>query len=113
MKPTTKLQSLLALIAIVEHGSFSEAALELGTSQSSVSYAIAELERELGGKWRERGRFGAAVRPVGERVAAHARHLERTLAAIGQEAAIDRGEFLGDLHVSTFRSVAAHVLAPL
>src|SRR5690606_309746 len=50
---------------------------------------------------------------VGERVAAHARHLERTLAAIGQEAALDRGDLRGDLHVSTFRSVAAHVLAPV
>lgn len=107
------LQGLRALIAIVEHGSFSEAALELGTSQSSVSYAIAELEGELGVRLLDRGRFGAAATPVGERVAAHARHLERTLAAIGQEAALDLGELRGDLHVSTFRSVAAHVLAPV
>src|SRR5690606_10635893 len=107
-----KLQGLRALLAIVEHGSFSEAALELGTSQSTVSYAIAELEQELGVKLLDRGRFGAAPTAVGERIADHARGVERTLSAIGQEAALSRGELRGELRVSTFRSLAANVLAP-
>ncbi len=107
-----KLQGLRALLAIVKHGSFSEAALELGTSQSTVSYAIAELEEELGVKLLDRGRFGAVATPVGERVAAHARAVEGSLAAINQEASLDRGDLRGELRVSTFRSLAAHVLAP-
>lgn len=107
-----KLQGLRALLAIVEHGSFSEAALELGTSQSTVSYAIAELEQELGVKLLDRGRFGAVATPVGERVAAHARAVEGSLAAIGQEASLDRGDLHGELRVSSFRSLAVHVLAP-
>ncbi|HLV11163.1 MAG TPA: LysR family transcriptional regulator [Trueperaceae bacterium] len=107
-----RLQGLRALLAIVEHGSFSEAALELGMSQSSVSYAIAELEQELGVRLLDRGRFGAVATPVGERIAVHARSVERSLAAIGQEATLDRGELRGEVRVSTFRSLAAHVLAP-
>ncbi len=107
-----KLQGLRTLLAILEHGSFSEAALELGTSQSTVSYAIAELEEELGVKLLDRGRFGAVATPVGERVATHARVVEGSLAAIGQEASLDRGDLHGELRVSTFRSLAAHVLAP-
>lgn len=107
-----KLQGLRALLAIVEHGSFSEAALELGTSQSTVSYAIAELEEELGVKLLARGRFGAVTTPVGDRVVTHARAVERSLAAIGQEASLDRGDLTGELRVSAFRSLASHVLAP-
>lgn len=107
-----KLQGLRALLAIVEHGTFSEAALELGTSQSTVSYAIAELEEELGVKLLDRGRFGAVATHVGGRVAAHARAVEGSLAAISQEASLDRGDLHGELRVSAFRSLAAHVLAP-
>ncbi len=108
-----KLQGLRALLAIVEHGSFSEAALELGLSQSTVSYAIAELEEELGVRLLERGRFGAVPTPVGARVAVHAREAEAALAAMRQEAASHRGELRGELRVSTIRSLAVHVLAPV
>lgn len=108
-----KLQSLRALLAIIEHGSFSEAALELGLSQSTVSYAIAELEEELGVRLLERGRFGAAPTPIGERIADHARQVEAGLAAIAQEAATHREELRGELRVSAIRSLAVHVLAPV
>jgi DNA-binding transcriptional LysR family regulator len=108
-----KLQGLRALVAIVDHGSFSEAALELGVSQSTVSHAIAELEEELGVRLLERGRFGAVPTPVGERVAAHARDVEAALAAIGQEASSHREELRGELRVSAIRSLAVHVLAPV
>src|SRR5690606_35184065 len=77
------------------------------------SAAMAELEDELGVRLLDRGRFGAVATPVGERVAAHARSVEATLAAIGQEAALSRGDLRGELRVSTFRSLATHVLAPI
>jgi len=108
-----KLQGLRALLAIVEHGSFSEAALELGVSQSTVSHAIAELEEELGVRLLERGRFGAVPTPVGERVADHARAVEAAVAAMFQEAAFHREELRGELCVSAIRSLAVHVLAPV
>lgn len=108
-----RLQGLRALLAIVEHGSFSEAALELGVSQSTVSHAIAELEEELGVRLLERGRFGAAPTPVGQRVAHHARLVESALAAIAQEATTQREELRGELRVSAIRSLAVHVLAPV
>ena len=41
------IQQLRALIAVVDRGSFTSAAHELGVSQSAVSHAIAGLEREL------------------------------------------------------------------
>ena len=108
-----RLQSLKALVAIAEHGSFSNAALELGLSQSSVSHAIAELEDELGVKLLERGRHGATTTAVGERVVAHARRIERGADAILQEASCEHGELQGTVRVASFRSLAKHVLAPV
>ncbi len=106
-----RLQSLRALLAIAEHGSFSSAALELDVAQSSVSHAIAELEEELGVRLLERSRNGAVPTEVGERVVAHARGIERSLAAIEQEAQVETGELSGVVRVAAFRSLANHVLA--
>jgi DNA-binding transcriptional LysR family regulator len=105
-----KLQHLRALVAIVDEGSFSEAALCLGTSQSTVSNAIAELEEELGVRLLDRGRFGATPTEVGSRVVAHARRLEGVVSAIVQEALLEKGDLRGTLRVSAFRSAATHVL---
>ena len=95
---------------VLETGSFSAAALELGSAQSAVSYAVAELERELGVRLLERGRFGARPTAVGERVAVHARQLLGLEAAIRQEAGVTRGVLQGTLKIATFRSVASHIL---
>jgi len=43
-----KFSQLRALVAVAEAGNFSEAALNLNLSQSTVSHAIATLETELG-----------------------------------------------------------------
>jgi DNA-binding transcriptional LysR family regulator len=54
-----QLHPLRALVAIADTGSFTSAAQRLGVSQSSLSHAIADLEKELGILLFERGRQGA------------------------------------------------------
>jgi DNA-binding transcriptional LysR family regulator len=44
----TTLRTLECLVALVEHGSVSEAAAALHMSQPAVSHQIAALEKELG-----------------------------------------------------------------
>lgn len=63
-----KFSQLHMLIAVADCGSFSEAALQLQTSQSAVSYAIATLEETLGVVLFSRGRYGANLTPVGEQI---------------------------------------------
>lgn len=104
---------LRALLAIAERGSFSEAALDLGLSQSTVSHAIAELERALSGTLLTRGRHGAKLTPLGERVAAHARTVLGALEAMRQEAELERGTLSGVLRVATLRSAGTHLLPPI
>lgn len=104
------LWQLKTLLAVVETGSFSAAALELDSAQSAVSYAVAELERDLGVRLLERGRFGARPTAVGGRVAAHARAMLGLSEAVRQEAALERGAVQGRVRVATFRSMASQVL---
>ncbi|GAB4215479.1 MAG: LysR family transcriptional regulator [Synechococcales cyanobacterium] len=105
-----KLSQLRALLAVAEHGNFSEAALMLSLSQSAISHAIASLEEELGVMLFQRGRQGAVLTPVGQRVVAQAQAVMQSLQQLVAEANLDRGLRGGQLRVSCFRSVAAHVL---
>ncbi|HEY9622833.1 MAG TPA: LysR family transcriptional regulator [Crinalium sp.] len=109
-RDSIKLSQLRALVAIAEHGNFSEAALHLSISQSAVSHAIASLEDELGVILLSRGRHGARLTPVGERITAHARDMLQTLENLCREATRSKGLDGGEVRISCFRSVATHVL---
>jgi DNA-binding transcriptional LysR family regulator len=105
-----KLSQLQILAAIAQSQNFSEAALNLGMSQSAVSHAIAALESELGVSLVSRGRYGARLTPVGERIVGHAQQLLQLSKTIQQEANLAKGLQGGMLRIAAFRSVATHVL---
>lgn len=88
-----KISQLKALVFVADNGNFSAAALELDVSQSTVSYAIATLEEELGVLLLNRGRHGAQLTPIGERIVAHARAVLAPLQAIVAEASGAQGNF--------------------
>ncbi len=104
---------LKILIAVVEHGSFSAAALQLGLSQSAVSRAIASLEEDLGVSLLARGRFGAYPTHVGERILTHAQTIVSAQTLIEAEANREKNLYGGRVRIASFRSVATHVLPPL
>lgn len=101
---------LQTLLAVAEHGSFSTAALNLEISQSAVSRAIAALEEELGVPLLARGRFGARLTPVGERVVHHAQDIVKLRERIDLEAEKAKGLNGGRLRIASFRSAATHLL---
>jgi len=105
-----KLTQLRAMVAVAESGNFSEAGLHLGVSQSAVSHAIATLEEELGVILFSRGRYGAHITPVGERMLHHARQMLNLLDAMDKEAALAKGLQGGQVGITSIRSVAPHVL---
>ncbi|NEQ43753.1 MAG: LysR family transcriptional regulator [Leptolyngbya sp. SIOISBB] len=105
-----KLSQLEMVVAVAATSSFSEAALELGISQSAVSHAISSLEEALGIVIFSRGRHGATLTPVGDRILIHAKQVINGTAAILQEAAIAKGLEQGKVRVATFRSIATHIL---
>jgi DNA-binding transcriptional LysR family regulator len=104
---------LQILLAVVEHGSFSTAALKCDISQSAVSRAIASLEEQLGVSLLTRGRFGARLTPVGDRVVAYARQILQCCEGIDYEVNLAKGLEGGRVRVASFRSAATHLLPPL
>jgi DNA-binding transcriptional LysR family regulator len=109
-KHQMKLSQLRILVAVVDYDTFSEAALQLDMSQSAVSHGIATLEDTLGVVLFSRGRYGARLTPVGEKIVAHARTILQEADAITQEAEIAKGLTGGQVRVASFRSIAVHVL---
>lgn len=105
-----KISQLRAFVAVAEHGNFSEAALDIGLSQSTVSYAIAALEEELGVVLLNRGRHGAALTPCGQEVLDNARQVLGLLNTMQQTANRHRGLEGGLVRVAAPRSVATHLL---
>jgi DNA-binding transcriptional LysR family regulator len=105
-----KIAQLRALVIVAETGNFSEAALRLELSQSTVSHSIAALEEELGVVLLNRGRTGASLTPVGERVAAKATQVLQLVDEIAHEATQSRGLEGGVVRIVAFRSMASNVL---
>jgi DNA-binding transcriptional LysR family regulator len=105
-----KLSQLQVLVAIANHGSFSEAALRLEMSQSSISHAISTLETDLGVVLFSRGRFGATPTPVGEQIIDRSRQILYLTDDIEKQADLAKGLRGGQARISTFRSAATHIL---
>ncbi len=106
------LAALAVLAQVVESGSFSAAALQLGISQSAVSRTIATLEDELGVPLLYRGRFGACLTATGERLLPHFQAMLALRQTIAQEANCAKGLNAGRIRVASFRSAATHILPP-
>ena len=73
-----KLRQVQYVLTVAETGSFTEAAEELYTSQSSLSKQVIALERELGILLFDRSRRKVTVTPAGETFLKHARTLNNT-----------------------------------
>lgn len=108
-----KLHHLTVLLAIADHGSFTGAAAVLELSQSSLSHAVAEFEREMGVSLLARDRQGARLTEVGARVAAHARRAIAAVDSIRAEAQSARGILTGRLRIGSIPSAAVSFVPKL
>ncbi|GAB2596244.1 LysR family transcriptional regulator [Streptomyces capparidis] len=70
-----ELRHLRCLVAIVDTGSFTDAAIELGVSQAAVSRTLLSLERVLGVRLLHRTSRNVTPTTAGVQVLARARHL--------------------------------------
>jgi DNA-binding transcriptional LysR family regulator len=110
-----EVRHLLALVAVVETGTFSGAAEQLGYTQSAVSQQVGTLERIVGAPLFERpgGRRPVRLTAAGEMLLTHTRAvLARVGAAAADLRALASGE-QGELRVGTMPSVGTKVLPRL
>ena len=109
------MRHLLALVAVVETGTFSAAAEQLGYTQSAVSQQIGTLERIVGAALFERpgGRRPVQLTAAGQLLLTHARAvIARVSAAAADLRALASGE-QGELQVGTLPSVGTKILPRL
>jgi DNA-binding transcriptional LysR family regulator len=86
------LRQLRAFVAVLDEGTFTDAAIALGTTQASVSRSVAALERELAVRLVQRTSRGAVPTVAGGRLVGHARRVLEEVAAIHREIADTTGE---------------------
>lgn len=77
---------ILVFLAVVDHGSFSAAARHLRRAQSAVTYAVQELESDLGVILFDRSGHRPVLTPAGEALLGNARRVAHEIAAIQRRA---------------------------
>lgn len=108
-----KLTQLRALVTIADFGSFSEAAWQLGLTQSTISHAISDLEDSLGVVLVSRTSRGSHLTPAGEAIVQRVRNVISLLGEIEQVANQFKGLKGGRIRIAAFRGAAANLLPKL
>ncbi len=104
-----ELRNLITFIHVVELGSFTKAAQQLGYSQSTVSFQIKQLEDELGCLLFERINHTINLTDKGHELVSYA-HQIRTLTDDFKESIEEDEECSGHIHVVTPDSVCEEMI---
>ena len=101
------------LMTVVDTGSLTRAAEQLGCTQSAVSHCLDALEKELGFAVLKRSRAGVRLTNEGERLLPAVRSLLASAEQLEQTASSIRGLDSGTVRIGAFTSVAVHWLPPV
>lgn len=105
-----QIHQLVGFLTIVDTGSFTVAAEHLGITQSALSHAISNLEKELGVILLQRDRQGARPTEVGERMTGHIREIVSRLERIRSEARDTTGLLSGRVRIGSIPSATVDFL---
>ncbi|MTD40923.1 LysR family transcriptional regulator [Erwinia sp. CPCC 100877] len=111
MKTTS--EELCTFVSVVESGSFSRAAQQLGLANSAVSRSIKKLEAKLGVSLLNRTTRHLSLTEEGSRYFRRAQHILQEMAAAENELLESRLHPRGLLRVDAATPVVLHLLAPL
>lgn len=106
-------QRLSQFCAIVQTGSISKAAAQLGVGKSVLSRQLARLEDELGARLIQRSTRRLTLTEIGELVFAQAQDINRALANIEQLTEQHQNEVQGHLRITCPRPLGQRYLVPL
>lgn len=98
------------LLKVVELGSLTRAAEELGCTQSAISHMLNKLEEELGFTVITRSKAGAKLTADGEKIMPSVRGILNYEEQLKQTASAIRGLDSGTVRIGAFTSVAVHWL---
>jgi DNA-binding transcriptional LysR family regulator len=105
--------TLQMFVRVVETGSFSRAAADLGMTQPTVTKHVSSIERQLGVRLLNRNSRGISLTEIGtlyfERCKIVLRELEEAESVVGQR----QGEIKGTLRIGTSMTFGRQVIAPM
>src|SRR5574337_1312385 len=108
-----RIVSMQVFVRVVETGSFSRAAAEMGLTQPTATKAVAEAERRLGARLLHRSTRGVTPTEVGllyyERCKTIAQHFDEA----ENVAALAHKGLAGTLRINTSVAFGRRVMAPL
>lgn len=104
------MQRYIALLKVIEVGSFTKAAELLGYTQPALSQMIASLEKELAMKILYRSRYGIQLTPEGEHLYPSIQSSVLQYEAMRRKAEEIRGLDSGIVRIGTVSSVSCHWL---
>ncbi|ROS01259.1 DNA-binding transcriptional LysR family regulator [Sinobacterium caligoides] len=108
-----ELQNMMIFATVVDTGSFSVAATQLGIAKSSVSKRITTLEKELGVRLIQRSTRKLSVTEEGEGLYLHCRQIREELEQAKQEISQSRETPSGTLRVSVPQLLGSTLIAPM
>jgi DNA-binding transcriptional LysR family regulator len=103
---------LRVFVRVMDRGSFSAAANDLGLTPSAVSKLISRLEDRLGARLLERSTRRLALTPEGETFLARARRIVTDIEEAEAEVARVRGAPRGKLRINSGTAFGLHQLTP-
>ncbi|MBP2638457.1 MAG: transcriptional regulator [Firmicutes bacterium] len=102
-----------AFVTIIESGSFTKAAEQLGYTQSAISQIIRSLEQELSTKLLLRSRKGIALTADGEQLLPYIKNLHHSYCELMEKRKEMQGLQSGIIRIGTFTSISCHWLPKL
>ncbi|MBD8697403.1 LysR substrate-binding domain-containing protein [Stenotrophomonas sp. CFBP 13718] len=109
----TTLDEMQALLAVIDCGTLSAAAEQLGQTTSGVSRALARLEQKLGTTLLTRTTRRLHLTAEGEAFVRQARHIVEAVETAEEQMALRRQRPAGRLRVDAAMPFVLHVIAPL
>jgi len=108
-----RITAIHLFIRVVETGSFSKAAVDLGLTQPTATKQVAALERRLGARLFHRSTRGATPTEVGAAYYDKCKLIARELEEADNLAALMQQRLQGSLRISTSVAFGRRVLTPL
>ncbi|WP_395703070.1 LysR substrate-binding domain-containing protein [Aquabacterium sp.] len=108
-----QVQGIRLFIRVVESGSFSKAAADMGLTQPTATKHVAELERRLGARLLHRSTRGVTPTEIGALYYDKCRLIDRQLEEADNLVALQQSRLRGTLRVSAPVAFGRRVLVPL
>jgi DNA-binding transcriptional LysR family regulator len=108
-----RLQAIRLFVRVVDLGSFSKAAADLGIGQPSATKQVAQMEKELGARLLHRSTHGVSPTEIGSLYYAKCKLIVHHADEADNLAALLQSQVQGGLRINTSVAFGRRVLAPL